>query len=128
MPDKNSRTLRHARGYALITVFCALFGAVYERFSHGVYSYYMIYAFAVPLILGCALLLCIGMSRLRQPGRAALNLWNSGTAALTAGCIFKGVLEIYGTTNSLIVVYPIFGGAFLAAGVLCYAVFSRKTP
>ena len=30
----------------------AFFGAVYERFSHEVYSYYMIYAFAIPLVMG----------------------------------------------------------------------------
>ena len=30
----------------------ALFGAIYELFSHDVYSYYMIYAFAIPLLMG----------------------------------------------------------------------------
>ena len=38
--------------YLTASVFCALFGAVYELFSHGVYSYWMIYAFAFPLLLG----------------------------------------------------------------------------
>ena len=38
--------------YLSVTVFSALFGAVYELFSHGVYSYCMIYAFAFPLLLG----------------------------------------------------------------------------
>ena len=45
-------------------VFCALFGAVYEVFSHGVFSFYMIYAFAIPLCLGTfplmIILLCAG--------------------------------------------------------------------
>jgi hypothetical protein len=30
------------------TLFFAFFGAVYEAFGHGVYSYFMIYAFAFP--------------------------------------------------------------------------------
>ena len=99
------------------TVFLALFGAVYEVYSHEVYSYYMIYAFAVPLLLGvlpCALLLIIK----KYPGRAAMNLWNSGIAALSVGSVFRGALEIYGTTNSLTVVYLIAGAVLLAAGLI----------
>ncbi len=103
-------------------VFCALFGAVYEVFSHGVFSFYMIYAFAIPLCLGiyeedrywensCLYLF---------PGRTALNAWFSGIAALTAGCLFQGVLEIYGTTNRLIVVYPVAGVLLLAAGLAAF--------
>ena len=41
--------------YLIVSLFCALFGAVYEMFSHEVYSYYMIYAFAFPLIGGTLL-------------------------------------------------------------------------
>ena len=40
----------------IATVGCALFGAVYERFSHGVYSYWMLYTFAFPLALGVKIL------------------------------------------------------------------------
>ena len=35
-----------------VTVFVAFAGAVYEHFGRGVYSYYMIYAFAFPLLMG----------------------------------------------------------------------------
>ena len=38
--------------YLLATVLCAVFGAVYELFSHGVYAYGMLYAFAFPLVGG----------------------------------------------------------------------------
>ena len=37
------------------TLFLVLFGAVYESFSHGVYSYFMLYAFAIPLVFGVTL-------------------------------------------------------------------------
>ena len=43
------RASRTAFVYLLVSLFCALFGAVYEVFSHEVYSFYMIYAFAFPL-------------------------------------------------------------------------------
>ncbi len=90
--------------------FLAVFGAVYEAFSHGVYSYYMIYAFAFPLLLG-ALPYAILLLKDKNPGWVFLNLWNAAIAAFSAGSVFSGVLEIYGTTNSLVTVYPIVGCA-----------------
>ena len=40
--------------YVCVSIFCALFGGVYEYFSHGVRSNYMIFAFMVPLLAGAA--------------------------------------------------------------------------
>ena len=108
---------RNLLGNIAGTVFLALFGAVYELFSHEVYSYFMIYAFAVPLMLGVMPYALLLISR-KVPGRAALNLWNSGIAALSVGCVFRGVLEIYGTTNSLSVIYSVSGLLLLTAGLI----------
>ena len=108
---------RNLLGNIAGTVFLALFGAVYELFSHEVYSYFMIYAFAVPLMLGVMPYALLLISR-KVPGRAALNLWNSGIAALSVGCVFRGVLEIYGTTNSFSVIYPVSGLLLLTAGLI----------
>lgn len=128
MNENSLRTLRHARGHLAAAVFCAVFGAIYERYSHEVYSYYMIYAFAVPLVMGALPLLMIGLSRRRQPGRFALNAYNSGLAALTVGSIFKGVLDIYGTTNRLVYVYAAVGGLLTAVGLLAYLLGRRPAP
>ncbi len=107
--------------YLLISLFCLLFGAVYERFSHEVYSGFMLYAFAVPLIGGTLLCFLLDrFSRERMPGRLVRNLYNSGIAALTVGCIFQGVLEIYGTTNKLMIIYWITGGCFTALAAAGY--------
>lgn len=106
--------------YLWLTLFCALFGALYERFSHEVYSYYMLYAFAFPLAGGVLPFFALAHSRSPLPGRLALNLYHSGIAALTVGCIFTGVLEIYGTTNQLILVYWGAGALLLLAGLLAY--------
>ena len=118
--SEHNRTLNHAKGYAFASAFCALFGAIYEHFSHQVYSYYMIYAFAIPLLLGLLPLLLIGTGDRPQPGRFFLNVYNAGIAALTLGCLFKGVLDIYGTTNRKIIVYPI-----LSALLILIACFGR---
>ena len=41
-----------ARLYVLAAVNVAVFSAIYEHFSFGVYSPFMIFAFAVPLLMG----------------------------------------------------------------------------
>lgn len=94
------------------TAFLALFAGVYEAFSHGVYSYFMLFSFAVPLMMG-VLPYTLLLLKEKYPGRMFLNLWNSAIATLSMGSVFAGVLEIYGTTNSLIVVYPVFGGILI---------------
>ena len=104
--------------YLLISRFCALFGAVYEYFSQGVYSYYMLYAFAFPLVGGVLPFAALAMSGGHLPGRLARNLYHSGIAALTVGSILEGVLEIYGTTNQLTAVYWIVGMFFVITGVI----------
>ncbi len=108
---------RNLLGNVIATVFLALFGAIYEVFSHEVYSYFMIYAFAVPLTFGVLLYTLLLIFK-KYPGRVALNLWNSGIAALSVGCVFRGVLEIYGTTNSFSAVYPVAGSLLSASGLI----------
>ena len=104
--------------YLLISLFCALFGAIYELFSHGVYSFYMIYAFAFPLAGGTAPFLIMASVKVkRYPARVSRNLYHSGIATFTAGSLVNGVLEIYGTTNALSVCYPIAGTALILGGI-----------
>lgn len=92
------------------------FGLVYECFSHQVYSSFMLGAFLLPLLLGA--LPCALLERAPhrfRPGALTRCFWGSGIAALSAGSLFRGVLEIYGTTNRLGAVY------WWAGGLLCLA-------
>lgn len=169
--------------YLIAGIACAAFGLIYELFSHEVYSFYMIYAFLIPLLPGALLNLVIvwlavkkeKQLRIREaaarsavnaasadvrntgdgaaqravdaefeededaryelsnepktpvsrgvffPGRFTRHAWNSGLAALTAGSLFKGVLDIYGTTNKLIVVYPIAAAVLLFGAVVSFS-------
>ena len=113
------RAARHARNYVLATCLVALFSGVYERFSFGVWSGFMAFAFAVPLILG-VLPWTVNAARERPglPSSAARQLWNAGTAVLTVGCLFRGILAIYGTASALGTVYWIVG-----PGLLLLAIF-----
>lgn len=117
---RSHRAARRALVWLYISIFTALLGAVYEHFSFGVYSAYMIYAFAVPLVLGCLPSLLCAVKGSRPAGRPSGNLYASAVATLTVGSIFTGIVEIYGTTNRLSAVYLIAGVAMLALSVLIY--------
>ncbi len=112
--------------YAIAAMACALFGAVYEAFSHGVYSYFMIYAFAFPLVLGVVPCLVMMRCGACAPGRIAANAWNSGVVTLAVGSNLMGAIEIYGTTNRLVVVYPVVGLVLLVVGLVSYVTGARK--
>ena len=100
------------------TAFLALFGAVYEYFGHGVYSPYMIYAFALPLTLGALPWCALSLKARRPMCCGAARLWDSGVLTLAVGSVFRGVLDIFGTTNRLVAVYPAAGAALLLIGAL----------
>lgn len=110
--------VRIAFEYLLATIFTAFFGAVYETFSHSVYAYGMLYAFAFPLLGGMLPALLFARKGKPLPGDAARQLWHFGISALTVGSLFSGALEIYGTTSRLTAVYWIAGCACLLLAVL----------
>ena len=111
--------------YFCISMFCALFGWVYEMFSHGVYSNYMMYAFLFPLIGGTLYNLTLYCLRFRLQRGLSLIFYNTGIAALTIGSIVRGILYIYGTDNILANVYRYAGVILVCLGVVFYAVDRR---
>ena len=120
MSDKPVSEKKYASvtgAYLLSALGCAIFGAVYELFSHQVYSRFMIYAFAFPLLLGAIPFFLLRKRGKPFPGKAA-ELVHAGVAALTVGSMLQGVLEIYGTSNPLTIAYWAAGGALTAAGWL----------
>ena len=114
-------------------VFLLVFALIYEHFSHGVISGYMLGAWLIPLAGSIPYL---GIERLHRRHAAengeqrrdvASGLWQLGIFTLSQGFIMKGVIEIYGTTNRWTAVYvPAAALLFItAAGV---AVVKRKGP
>lgn len=105
--------------YLLVALFFVLFGAVYEIYSHEVYSYYMLYAFTFPLIGGTLVFNILSFLKLQKyPNAIARNLYHSGIATLTVGSVVQGVLEIYGTTNALSDYYWSVGIVLIVIGVV----------
>ena len=104
--------------YLAASIVIAAAAAVYGLFSHGVYSYFMTYAFMIPLLGGALPHLIAAMKRAdeeytesrTQTGFAKLfdakDTQLAIIATLTAGSLLKGVLDIYGTTNRLLIAYP----------------------
>ena len=104
--------------HLLFAAVTALGGFVYEQFSHGVYSDFMVYAFLPPLVLGSCPLLIRALRGKALPGCWCVRLYHWGIIALTVGCLFQGALEIYGTTSRLVMGYWIAGGACLAGSLV----------
>lgn len=116
---------KHMRRTSLIflcvTLFCGLFSAVYEHFSHNVYSNYMVYLFMFPLFGGVLPYAVFGLvPKTKCPSPISARIFNSGVAALTVGSCVKGVLDIYGTTSSYQPIYWVIGMVLTALGFAIY--------
>ena len=121
--EKNKKTvLKELMLYVGITAFIALFGFVYEQFSHGINSNYMWFAWAWVLGFGVLPYLALFLLPIKKvPGTLSECVYNLGVAILTTRSIFIGVLQIYGKTNSkMVLVYTILAIVFLVAGVALY--------
>ena len=119
----------HSHGLRLLfaAAFTALFGAIYEHFSFGVWSFWMVYAFA-PFLLGATWLLVLP-NRKALPGDLFLGLLEPGLVMLTLGSILAGVVEIYGTENRLLSMLPAAGSLLvLAAVIVRTATALRRQP
>lgn len=101
--------------YFAASIVIAVAAAVYGLFSHGVYSYYMTYAFMIPLLAGALPHLLTALKGADQKTMlTGLNdVQLAFVATLTAGSLLKGVLDIYGTTNRLLIAYPVMAAIIL---------------
>ena len=121
--------LKAGMRYLAASVLIAAAAAVYGLFSHGVYSYYMTYAFMIPLLGGAVPYLASALKDMGKHdgpvtetdgirrGRIA-EMQLAVIATLTAGSVLKGVLDIYGTSNRLLIVYPVIAVIMAAAAAI----------
>ena len=83
----------------------------------------MHYLFSLPLVGGTLLLLF--MKVIPNLSRLSLNLWNSAVAIMTAGMLFRGIVNLSGRSTTLDMPYWYVGAAF-AALALFSMVFTRS--
>lgn len=124
--DIKAKARRTFYTYLGVYFLCSAFGVIYEMFSHGVISFFMLFCGIPPLLFGVLPFFIIFMTGRGFPCRLAYNLYNSGVATLTVGFVFTGVLQIYGTTNPLCNVYFVAAAAFLTAGAICWVCGAKK--
>ena len=130
--DRYEYTLQKMYLYIIATILTALFGGIYEYCSFGVMSFYMMYCFAFPFMLGLVPLIALLNSYTRYKYKWFLFepisslLWAFGITTICLGCFLRGALEIYGTVNKLTIVYFIAGTLLLIAGLTCNFVIKRK--
>ena len=121
-PSKK-RFKKIAVSYILLTIFFFAFSRIYESFSFGETSIHMHYLFALPLVGGILLLLF--MKIIPNLSRLSLNLWNSAIATMTAGMLFRGIVNLSGRSTTLDMPYW-YAGAIFAALALFSMVFTRS--
>ena len=107
---KNKRLKKTLVSYSLLTIFFFAFSRIYDSFSFGETSLHMHYLFAVPLVGGIVLALLLKI--MPNLGRISLNLWNSAVAVLTAGMLFRGIVNLSGRSTTLDQPYWYVGLAF----------------
>ena len=108
---KERNALRRAALVWLCTAaFVAVFGRVYQVFSHDVWSPSMVFAVMYPLLGGALPLTVCALCSVRViPGRLCRWLLSAGLAALTVG-----------TTSRLLAVYRFIGWPLVALAALVY--------
>ena len=118
-PNKK-RFKNTAISYTLITIFFFAFSRIYEAFSFGETSVHMHYLFVVPLIGG--FLLAILLKALPQFSRISFNLWNSAVAIITAGTLFRGIVNLSGRSTTLDAPYWYVGIGFVVLALLSISI------
>ena len=118
-PSKK-RFKKTALSYILLTIFFFAFGRIYETFSFGETSSHMHYLFALPIAGGSLLLLFMKM--IPNLSRLSFNLWNSAVATMTAGMLFRGIVNLSGRSTTLDQPYWYLGTAFVALALLSMVV------
>lgn len=113
--------------YVAITLFCGLFSFVYEHFSHDVYSSYMVYLFAFPLVLGVLPQgLALLFPKLGRGGPWQPVIHGFAVATLTVGSLLQGIVEIYGTSTRYITYYFAAGAVLLLMSTVMWAAKPAK--
>lgn len=120
---KNKRLKKTFVSYSLLTILFLAFSRIYESFSFGETSLHMHYLFVVPLVGG--IILALLLKTIPNLRRLSLNLWNSAVAVLTAGMLFRGIVNLSGRSTTLDQPYWYVGIAFAILAIASFF-FKKK--
>ena len=112
-------TMRFSRtiiSYLAMAAFLFIFSCIYESLSYGEVSVFMYYMFCATLVGG---ILLLGLLQVKPNlSRITYNLWNSGIATITAGCLLRGIINLSGRSTTLDQPYWYVGAGFLALSLI----------
>ena len=111
---------KQSRYYLILSIIVLIFSFIYELFSHNVYSVFMEYAFVIPLFNSLILFIIYKLNK--NINKISNTLFNLSVITLTVYSIVRGILEIYGTTNSLINIYLVGVCLFFVFSILFYKI------
>ena len=99
-----------------MAAFLFIFSRIYESLSYGEVSVFMHYMFYATLVGG---ILLLGLLQVKPNlSRMTYNLWNSGIATITAGCLLRGIINLSGRSTTLDQPYWYVGAGFLALSLI----------
>ena len=99
-----------------MAAFLFIFSRIYESLSYGEVSVFMYYMFCATLVGG---ILLLGLLQVKPNlSRMTYNLWNSGIATITAGCLLRGIINLSGRSTTLDQPYWYVGAGFLALSLI----------
>ncbi|MBQ9004524.1 MAG: hypothetical protein IJ087_22020, partial [Eggerthellaceae bacterium] len=86
--------MKIAGHYLVAAAGCALFALVYAQFSHGVYSPFMTFMFALPLVGGTFVALVCHLAKAHVTRRTSRQAWALSLASHTLGSCLQGILAL----------------------------------
>ena len=114
--NSTTRFSRTFISYLAMAAFLFIFSRIYESLSYGEVSVFMHYMFCATLVGGIVLL---GLLQVKPNlSRITYNLWNSGIATITAGCLLRGIINLSGRSTTLDQPYWYVGAGFLTLSLI----------
>jgi len=114
--NSTTRFSRTFIAYLAMAAFLFIFSRIYESLSYGEVSVFMHYMFCATLVGG---ILLLGLLQVKPNlSRMTYNLWNSGIATITAGCLLRGIINLSGRSTTLDQPYWYVGAGFLALSLI----------
>lgn len=114
--NSTTRFSRTFISYLAMAAFLFIFSRIYESLSYGEVSVFMHYMFCATLVGG---ILLLGLLQVKPNlSRITYNLWNTGIATITAGCLFRGIINLSGRSTTLDQPYWYVGAGFLALSLI----------
>ncbi|HFI0618140.1 TPA: hypothetical protein ACGOZH_001843 [Streptococcus suis] len=102
--------------YLAMAAFLFIFSLIYESLSYGEVSVFMHYMFCATLVGG---ILLLGLLQVKPNlSRITYNLWKSGIATITAGCLLRGIINLSGRSTTLDQPYWYVGAGFLTLSLI----------